>query len=285
MMKRQTVEQLLKVFGAFRERVATGRPLRKAYQEAVREVADQYNVAYQTIGDGCRRRLKLNDIGELYALLERWVEGDPKPLAQQIRAASESSAHDHVTAFFESAASSAARHSGQVGPSVLDGKADTFSLRLPKQDARKVRALAEMEGTSPGELLGRLLGRAVTEEMKRMAHVILQDSVGVRGPAMGREEILRALQDHEAELRGLGAERLSLFGSAARGDSGPLSDVDLAVELKPEFSKGGLDYFGRFEALRTRLSEILGWPVDLVEEPVEKPQLRERINEDRARAF
>ena len=80
-------------------------------------------------------------------------------------------------------------------------------------------------------------------------------------------------------------KRIILFGSAARGDSRPMSDVDLTVRLEPGFSQGGFDYFGRFEALRARLAQILACPVDLVEEPVETARLQEQIDEDRVLAF
>jgi predicted nucleotidyltransferase len=38
-------------------------------------------------------------------------------------------------------------------------------------------------------------------------------------------------------------------------------------------------------ALERRLSELLGRPVDLLPEPVEKPRLRINIERDRVRAF
>lgn len=274
-MKGQTVEQLLLVFRSFRESYARGKPLHKAYQEAVREVADGHAVTYQTIGDGCRRRLKLNSIRELYALLARWMEGDPEPLAKQLKAASDPSAHNDITEFFGS----------EARPATSDSRPDTFSLRLPEHDARMARALAEIEGVSTSELLSRLVESAVAEKMKLVAQAILHDSEAVRWTKMTREDILEILRDREAELRGLGVEHVSVFGSAARGDSRPMSDVDLTVRLKPGFSQGGFDYFGRFEALRARLAQILACPVDLVEEPVETARLQEQIDEDRVLAF
>ena len=275
MMKGQTVEQLLLVFRLFRESYARGKPLHKAYQEAVREVADGHAVTYQTIGDGCRRRLKLISIRELYALLARWMEGDPEPLAKQLKAASDPSAHDDIMEFFGS----------EARPVTSDSRFDTFSIGLPERGARMARALAEIEGVSTSELLSRLVESAVAEKMKLVAQAILHDSETVRWTNMTREEILEILRDREAELRGLGVEHLSVFGSAARGDARPMSDVDLTVRLKPGFSQGGFDYFGRFEALRARLAQILACPVDLVEEPVETARLQQQIDEDRVLAF
>ncbi len=90
--------------------------------------------------------------------------------------------------------------------------------------------------------------------------------------------ILRA---HEAALRASGISRLSSFGSVARDDHEADSDVDLAAELDPAARIGlcGL------VALERQLSELLGRPVDLLSEPVEKPRLRANIERDRRLVF
>jgi predicted nucleotidyltransferase len=46
-----------------------------------------------------------------------------------------------------------------------------------------------------------------------------------------RERVLRILRQHERELRAQGVVRLRLFGSIARGEAGPESDVDLLAEM------------------------------------------------------
>ena len=95
------------------------------------------------------------------------------------------------------------------------------------------------------------------------------------------EHVLETLRAHEAELRGAGIQGLSLFGSVARGDATPGSDVDLAAELDPE-ARIGMFAIG---ALERRLTELLGRRVDLLSEPVEKQRLRANIDRDRRRAF
>ncbi len=75
-----------------------------------------------------------------------------------------------------------------------------------------------------------------------------------------------------------------MFGSVARGDAGQDSDVDLAVRLSENFSRGGFDYFGRMDELE-RLSAILGCKVDVIEEPARKERLQAAIDRDRIRAF
>jgi predicted nucleotidyltransferase len=96
---------------------------------------------------------------------------------------------------------------------------------------------------------------------------------------------LAVLQSHESDLRARGIERITLFGSLARGEAGTASDVDLAIHAGPGFSSGGYDHFGRLEALREDLAALLGCEVDLVEEPAVRPRLKRIIAEQGVRAF
>ena len=81
---------------------------------------------------------------------------------------------------------------------------------------------------------------------------------------MKREEILRIAAKH-------GARNVRIFGSVARGDAGPESDLDLLVELEPERSL--LDH----AALIHELEELLGRRVDVVTENGIYWLLRRRI--------
>lgn len=68
-----------------------------------------------------------------------------------------------------------------------------------------------------------------------------------------REEILAIADQH-------GVRRVRLFGSVARGDAGPDSDVDLLVELEP--GRSLLDLSG----LLLDMEDLLGCPVDVATE-------------------
>lgn len=74
---------------------------------------------------------------------------------------------------------------------------------------------------------------------------------------MTRAEALAILRTATPELRAhFGVARLGLFGSVARDEAGPDSDVDLVAE----FEKGAtLSAFGLLE-LEERLTELLGRP-------------------------
>jgi predicted nucleotidyltransferase len=50
---------------------------------------------------------------------------------------------------------------------------------------------------------------------------------------MQRDDAIQKLRQHEAELKQLGVEHLFLFGSTAREEAGPDSDVDLFFDHPP----------------------------------------------------
>ena len=85
-----------------------------------------------------------------------------------------------------------------------------------------------------------------------------------------REEIFQMIRQNGTSLRKYGVRRLGVFGSFARNDAGPASDVDVLVELE---NKTFRSYMG----LKFFLEELLGRKVDLVLKESIKPRLRETI--------
>ncbi|MBI4757976.1 MAG: nucleotidyltransferase family protein [Chloroflexi bacterium] len=88
---------------------------------------------------------------------------------------------------------------------------------------------------------------------------------------MRRDEILRLLSEHRAELEQLGAKSLALFGSAARDEARQDSDVDLLVEFERPVG------LFEFVDLKSYLENLLGCQVDLGTPASLKPRLRERV--------
>jgi predicted nucleotidyltransferase len=95
------------------------------------------------------------------------------------------------------------------------------------------------------------------------------------------DDVIAILRAHEAELRAAGIRRLSLFGSVARGEAGPESNVDLAVVLDPAAHIGLIGLSG----LERRTSDLLGRKADLSPEPAENPRHRANIERDRKLVF
>jgi predicted nucleotidyltransferase len=86
-----------------------------------------------------------------------------------------------------------------------------------------------------------------------------------------RDEALRLLAEHRDELAAMGADSLSLFGSVARDEAGPDSDVDILIDFTRP-----LDLFD-LGLIQVRLEEILDARVDLVLTRALRPQLRANI--------
>jgi len=95
---------------------------------------------------------------------------------------------------------------------------------------------------------------------------------------MQRQEVLDRLASHRGELNELGVQSLALFGSVARDEASPESDVDLLVSFDRPV---GLFHFAR---VRRRLEQILGSPVDLVTEDALRAEMREQIRRQLVRA-
>jgi predicted nucleotidyltransferase len=102
---------------------------------------------------------------------------------------------------------------------------------------------------------------------------------------MKSEEIIAKLRAHEPELRAAGVTSLALFGSTARDEQRSDSDVDVVVRFSEEAARGGFAYFGRLDSLTQQLQAILGRPVDVLAEPINKNNLRRSIGENRIIAF
>ncbi len=98
---------------------------------------------------------------------------------------------------------------------------------------------------------------------------------------MKRENIIMVLQKHEPELRAAGIVRLALFGSAARRQASPASDIDLLAAFDEAKRISLLDVVH----LENRLSDLLGQKVDLVEEDVLRQRVRDNVIRDLIRAF
>ncbi|HEU5483009.1 MAG TPA: nucleotidyltransferase family protein [Sphingomicrobium sp.] len=76
----------------------------------------------------------------------------------------------------------------------------------------------------------------------------------------------------ESACRQFGARRIRVFGSVARGEDGPDSDIDFLVDFPR-----GYDLFKQRLPLTERLAEIIGRRPDVVPEHELNRHLREAI--------
>lgn len=96
---------------------------------------------------------------------------------------------------------------------------------------------------------------------------------------MNREQVLALIQAHQSDLQALGVKSLELFGSVARNQAGPESDVDFLVEFAIDATL--------FDLFRVRhyLEGLLGRDVDLGTRRALKAHLREPVTKSAVRVF
>jgi predicted nucleotidyltransferase len=97
---------------------------------------------------------------------------------------------------------------------------------------------------------------------------------------MQREEAIRRLQQHEADLKRLRVEHLYLLGSTARGEARDDSDIDLFFD----YEKG---QFGLFELMDVKdfATTLLGRKADIMTRDSLHKMLRPAIEASAMRVF
>jgi len=98
---------------------------------------------------------------------------------------------------------------------------------------------------------------------------------------MNSLEALETLRQSEGALRARGVQHAALFGSVARGDNRPDSDIDIMVEIDPEAHITVFDYVG----LKEYIAGLFDRPVDVVSRDGLKPYVRPAATADAIYAF
>lgn len=98
---------------------------------------------------------------------------------------------------------------------------------------------------------------------------------------MNAQDAIDILQRNADTLRARGVLHAALFGSVARGQAKPDSDIDIMIELDPRASIGAFGYVGikRFIAAQFARS------VDVINKDALRPELRGSAERDAIYAF
>jgi uncharacterized protein len=98
---------------------------------------------------------------------------------------------------------------------------------------------------------------------------------------MDRDAILAVLRAHREEFLAMGVLHAGVFGSVARGEAGPGSDIDVLVEFAPGRVPDVFTYVG----LKEHIAALLPGRVDVVSQGGLRAPVRERVLRDLIQAF
>jgi predicted nucleotidyltransferase len=98
---------------------------------------------------------------------------------------------------------------------------------------------------------------------------------------MDAQEAVATLRRHEHALRARGVAHAAVFGSVARGDNRPDSDVDILVEFAPG-AEGTIYEYIRFKEY---VAGLFQGPVDVIDRAALKPHLQAPSARDAVYAF
>jgi hypothetical protein len=91
---------------------------------------------------------------------------------------------------------------------------------------------------------------------------------------MKLEDVLRLLKKNLPALKRFGVKSLALFGSMARNEATPSSDIDILVVFKSSPT------FDQYIETRFFLEDLLGCKVDLVTQEGLKPLVRAEVEKE-----
>lgn len=154
-------------------------------------------------------------------------------------------------------------------------------LRAARARLRLTQAeLARRAGISRATLVNFEKGRGTPLRASLQA---LQSALSDRPRHKSRlAHVLRTLQKARPELERRGVLHLAVFGSVARMEDKPESDIDIVVDIDPDRRFDILDLAG----IGGFVESLIGVPVDIVRRHAGmKPELAEHLAEDQIYAF
>jgi predicted nucleotidyltransferase len=141
-----------------------------------------------------------------------------------------------------------------------------LSVRVPEEVRNRMKAVAAARGEKLQDLVGGLIERFL-EDAER------------KPPALA--DVLRCLRSLAPSLWSRGVTSLWVFGSVARGEARPDSDVDLTFEFAPD-ANPSLFEIGR---IKQEVETALGRSVDIGERSAMTPRVAASAAHDLVQVF
>jgi predicted nucleotidyltransferase len=143
---------------------------------------------------------------------------------------------------------------------------EVVSFRLDAKAAEAARVRATTWGKKPTAYLEDLVLSDLTAGPKSRPTLV---------------EVIRLLRSNRAELEKIGIRHAEIFGSVARGEDLPDSDVDILVDLDPAIVRA---LFAHSRVQRT-FQDLVGRRVDIARRGWTRPELDAELIRDEVHAY
>jgi predicted nucleotidyltransferase len=144
---------------------------------------------------------------------------------------------------------------------------EVLSFRLDGQAVASVRAKAAAKGKSVTAYLEELVVSDLTQKSNSRPALV---------------EVLQLLRQNRNDLEEVGIRHAEIFGSVARGEDTPDSDVDILVDLDPEI----VDDLFAYSRVQRTLQDLVGRPVDIARKGRPRsPEMDAEIARDAVHAY
>lgn len=141
-----------------------------------------------------------------------------------------------------------------------------LSVRVPEEVRNRLKAVAAARGEKLQDLIGGLIARFLEEAERKPPELA---------------DVLRRLRALEPSLRSRGVSSLWVFGSVARGNARPDSDVDLTLEFAAD-ANPSLFEIGH---IKEEVEAAIGRPVDIGERSAMTPRVAASAGHDLVQVF
>ncbi len=190
MLTAGSVEEILRVIKKTKEYYVGGESVGKAYILACRLVSKNRKF-YQTVADGCTRRLGFVGRGATAAfqrVLREWIDGDGNNLKKILLTKADKTASGMILAFFDEKAASSGIKETKVGANTSQDT-EIISFRLPVSLVQQLKVLAEARGQSPVEWVSKTVIAAIDAELHDLLSKMIKNM-----PDENRQKFLKELQ-------------------------------------------------------------------------------------------
>lgn len=175
----KTLDQILEVIKKSKSQYVSGSPIQTSIQTGIDYVSKSYNVTYQTIEDGCRRRLNLKTIDDFRRMLSEYFNGNPKNIISVLREHTDVDLHNKINQFFEGNVSVFKKTSDiiqdQQSPTQIpEQPTEVFSFRLDKETSKRLRVVSGYHGISPSEWISKSIKKSIDEDIEELFKVLME---------------------------------------------------------------------------------------------------------------